>query len=117
MVVSSVTTNSATVTWEQPVDSFIPENYVLKLARAVGTEQPLCPDVEDESFAIIPSNIFFVELHSLHVFSLYEVKITANYDVFGVKSTSEPVITIFSTPSAGTYVAVRDETMINFYMM
>ena len=99
VTVSSVTATSVTVTWKQFNDIFVPESYMIILTRVVGSEQALCPDVEDSRYT--KSDMFAMQFIRLHEFSSYELRITPNYKGFGSMSSSMPGSTIFNTAPAG----------------
>ena len=101
VMTSSVTATSVNVSWTQPPFSFTPVGYTVALTRLTGSQPVLCTGVDDSrSMEITMSDPTAAQFMSLHEFSSYRARVTANFNAFGQSSRSSSTAD-FTTYSAG----------------
>ena len=98
VTISSVTAETVTVSWTQPLFSFTPAGYTITLTRVTGIEQLSCTNITDSRHILISANATTRKFILLHEFSTYSVTVTANFSEFDL-SLSE--ITNFTSLEAG----------------
>ena len=97
----SLTATSVSVSWEllQPPFSLSPVGFTIALTRVTGSQQILCPSVQDNRPETFTSATTF-NFTNLQEFSTYTVTVSARFMAFG-GSPRVPTVETFTTPSAG----------------
>ena len=102
----TISSMSATVSWNQPPFSFTPTGYRINLTQLTGNGQTYCM-IEESMVADIQTSATSQDFAGLEAFRPYRVQVTARFNEFSLSPTASNS-TNFITQSAGINLATQN---------